>query len=249
MSFRPDHAFILAAGMGKRLRPYTDSVPKPMVEVGGRPIIDRTLDKLIAAGVKHVTVNTHYRADILENHLKKRKDIEIIFSREETLLDTGGGIKNALHTLGDEPFYVIAGDAVWTDGPSGCALLRLAAAWEAEKMDIITLLQPLTAMKLTGGVGDFDLSADGHTVRSLDKKGSYMWTNIRINTPDIFRDAPEKVFSFLELMDRAEKSGRFYALPHDGEWHHISTPAELERVNENLNTCHPERSEGSLLVP
>ena len=240
MSFRPDHAFILAAGMGKRLRPYTDSVPKPMVEVDGRPIIDRTLDKLIEAGVKHVTVNTHYMADILEAHLRKRKDIDIVFSREETLLDTGGGIKNALHTLGDKPFYVIAGDAVWTDGPSGNALLRLADAWDAAKMDIVTLLQPLSAMKLTDGIGDFDLSEDGHTARSPDKKGAFMWTNIRINTPEIFRGVPEGSFSFLELMDRAEKSGRFYALPHDGGWHHISTAAELERVNESLNTHHPE---------
>ena len=96
MSFRPVHAFILAAGMGKRLRPYTDSIPKPMVAVGGQPIIDRTIDKLIEAGVTQVTINTHYMADILEAHLRKRKDIEITFSREETLLDTGGGIKNAL---------------------------------------------------------------------------------------------------------------------------------------------------------
>ena len=235
MSFRPTHAFILAAGMGKRLRPYTDSIPKPMVAVGGRPIIDRTIDKLIEAGVTHVTINTHYMADILEAHLSKRKDIEITFSREETLLDTGGGIKNALKTMGEEPFYVIAGDAVWTDGPSGSALSRLAEAWNAAKMDIITLLQPVSAMTLTDGIGDFDMDENGRTIRRPDKTGSYMWTNIRINAPEIFRNAPNGAFSFLELMDRAEAAGRFYALPHDGQWHHISTPAELERVNESLN--------------
>ena len=241
MSIRPDHAFILAAGMGKRLRPYTDTVPKPMVEIGGRPIIDRTIDKLAAAGVKHITVNTHYMADIIEAHLKKRRDVEIVFSREETLLDTGGGVKKALPALGDAPFYVIAGDAVWTEGPSGSALLRLADAWDAEKMDVITLLQPLSAMTLTDGVGDFDLAADGRTIRRPDKTGSYMWTNIRINTPDIFRDAPEGAFSFLGIMDKVEAAGRFYALPHDGEWHHISTAAELERVNKDLN-AHKRRA-------
>lgn len=234
MSFRPSHAFILAAGMGRRLRPYTDSAPKPMVAVGGRPIIDRTIDKLIEAGVTHVTVNTHYMAETIETHLKKRNDIEIAFSREETLLDTGGGVKKALPSMGGAPFYVIAGDAVWTDGPSGSALLRLADAWNAAKMDILTLLQPLSSMKLTDGVGDFDLAPDGRTIRRPDKSGAFMWTNIRINAPEIFRNAPDGAFSFLELMDKTEAAGRFYALAHDGEWHHISTAAELQRVNESL---------------
>lgn len=235
MSFRPEHAFILAAGMGKRLRPYTDTMPKPMVPVGGRPVIDRTIDKLIEAGVRHITLNTHYMADVIESHLKKRDDVEIAFSREETLLETGGGIKKALPLLGDAPFYVIAGDNIWTDGPSGSALLRLADAWNGEKMDIVTLMQPLANMVLTDGVGDYDVNPDGRVIRRKDKSGTYMWTNIRINTPRIFRDAPEETFSFLRLMDEAEAAGRFYALIHDGEWHHISTPAELERVNESMN--------------
>lgn len=234
MTHRPDHAFILAAGRGARLRPYTDSTPKPMVSVGGRPLIDRTIDKLVEAGIKHITVNTHYMADILETHLKKRSDAEILFSREEKLLDTGGGIKNALHTLGDKPFYVIAGDNLWTDGPSGNALLRLADAWDARKMDIVTLLQPLAAMTLTDGVGDFDMDAGGRVIRRADKSGHYMWTNIRINAPDIFRNAPDGPFSFIGLMDEAEAKGRFYALAHDGEWHHISTGPELDRVNADF---------------
>lgn len=234
MSFRPDHAFILAAGMGKRLRPYTDSVPKPMVAVGGRPIIDRTIDRLIGAGVKHITVNTHYMADAIENHLRQRNDVEIIFSREETLLDTGGGIKKALHTMGGKPFYVIAGDAVWTDGPSGDSLLRLADAWHPQTMDILTLMQPLSGMVLTDGVGDFDIAPDGRTIRRPDKSGAYMWTNIRINSPAVFNDTPDGAFSFLQLMDRTEAAGRFHALEHDGQWHHISTAAELERVNADM---------------
>lgn len=235
MSFRPEHAFILAAGMGKRLRPYTDTMPKPMVPVGGCAVIDRTIDKLTEAGVKHVTVNTYYMADVIEAHLKKRDDVDLVFSREETLLDTGGGIKKALHTLGDAPFYVIAGDNIWTDGPSGSALLRLADAWDADRMDIFTLMQPLSNMTLTEGVGDYDIRPDGRVIRRADKSGAYMWTNIRINTPEIFRDAPDGAFSFLTLMDKAEAAGRFYALAHDGDWHHISTPAELERVNESIN--------------
>lgn len=239
MKIRPQRAFILAAGMGSRLRPYTDNVPKPMVEVGGRPIIDRTLDRLAAAGVDTVVVNLHYMADVLRAHLEKRTFPLIEFSFEDTLLETGGGIKNALHLLGDEPFYVIAGDAVWTDGPSGDSLLRLADAWDSRTMDIVTLMQPLSSMILTNGKGDFDLLADGRVKRSLNKTGTHMWTNIRINTPAIFADAPDGPFSFLELMDGAEARGRFFALEHDGEWHHISTPQELERVNRHLAVPEP----------
>ena len=157
MSCKPDHAFILAAGKGTRLRPYTDSAPKPMVAVGGRTLIDRTLDKLEEAGVTHVTVNLHYMADILEAHLAKRGSPAITLSHEPDLLDTGGGVKKALRTLGEKPFYVIAGDNLWTDGPSGNALLRLAAAWDDARMDILTLMQPLSGMVLTQGLGDYDL--------------------------------------------------------------------------------------------
>lgn len=233
----PDTAFVLAAGKGTRLRPYTDHVPKPMVEIAGRTLIDRTLDKLEEAGVRHVIVNLHYMADVLKAHLEKRQSPRLTFSHEAELLDTGGAIKKALPLLGDKPFYVIAGDALWTDGPCGNTLLNLAANWRDADMDILTLLQPLSAMTLTGGVGDFDLQPDGRVVRSPDKKGAYMWTNIRINHPRLYKTAPEGAFSFLALMDRAERAGRFYALVHDGAWHHISTPEDLDCVDKALTAC------------
>ncbi len=234
MSFTPDHAFILAAGKGTRLRPYTDSVPKPLVTVGGRTLLDRTLDRLEEAGVTHVTINLHYMAPVLEAHLAKRKSPVITLSYEPELLDTGGGVKKALPALGDKPFYVIAGDALWTDGPSGNALLRLAAHWDDSRMDILTLMQPLTGMVLTQGLGDYDLREDGKPVRSLDKTGAYMWTNIRINHPRLYTSATDGNFSFLALMDKAESEGRFHALVHDGDWHHISTAADLERVDAHF---------------
>lgn len=228
----PDHAFILAAGKGTRLRPYTDSVPKPLVPVAGRPIIDHALDKLAATGVSQVTVNTHYLAPLLRAHLERRTtDPTITLSQEDELLDTGGAIKKVLSTMGDKPFYVIAGDALWTDGPSQPALERLAQSWDPDKMDILLLLQPLKNMTLTQGVGDYDIDENGRAVRRKDKSGTYMWTNLRINKPEIFHDAPAGSFSFLELLDKAEEAGRLYALIHDGVWHHISTPADLERVN------------------
>ncbi|PJB72729.1 MAG: nucleotidyltransferase family protein [Alphaproteobacteria bacterium CG_4_9_14_3_um_filter_47_13] len=231
-NFKLDHAFILAAGKGTRLRPHTDFLPKPLVEVGGRSLIDRSLDRLIAAGVTNVTVNLHYMADILKAHLVKRTAPEITFSYEPELLDTGGGVKKALSTLGDQPFYVIAGDALWTDGLSGDSLLRLATHWNDKTMDILTYMQPLSSMILTAGSGDYNLAGDGKAVRSFDKTGTHMWTNIRINHPRIFEEMSEGAFSFLPLMDKAEKDGRLYALEHDGAWHHISTPADLARVND-----------------
>ena len=229
-----DHAFILAAGMGSRLRPYTDDRPKPMVEVGGVPVIDGILHRLAAAGVEQVTVNLHYRGEQLAAHLAGRTSPQITLSREETLLETGGGVKHALATTNGQPFYVIAGDTVWTDGPGGNALTRLARAWDPARMDILTLLMPVDHMVLTHGVGDYDLDPDGRVRRSFDKTGAHMFTNIRINRPEIFADAPDGPFSFLTLMDRAQAAGRFYGLVHDGDWHHISTPQELERVNAAL---------------
>lgn len=232
--FTPRRAFILAAGMGTRLRPYTDHCPKPMVEVGGRSLIWQILDKLCEAGVEEVAVNLHYRAEQLQEHLERydgSENVRIHFSQEDTLLDTGGGVRKMLPLFKGEPFYVIAGDALWTDPPGGeGALLRLARLWDPARMDILTLMQPLSRMALTEGAGDYDLLPDGRAARSAAKTGACMWTNIRLNSPEIYRDPPEGAFSFLTLMDRAQAQGRLYALEHEGDWHHISSPRDLESV-------------------
>ena len=231
----PYKAFILAAGFGTRLRPYTDDRPKPMVEVNGRSLIYRTLDKLRAAKISEVVVNAHYKADVLAQHLNdyaaQHGDIIIHISRESDILDTGGGVKNALHYFDNKPFYVIAGDNLWEDGEIP-ALERLVKGWDSNKMDILTLMQPLESMKLTGGVGDYDLLENGLVRRSLDKSGAYMWSNIRLNHPLIYEDIEGKSFSFLDIMDKYEAQKRFSALVHDGNWHHISTPKDLETVDE-----------------
>lgn len=235
--FRPNKAFILAAGRGERLRPYTDQCPKPMVTVAGRSLIWRILDQLAEDYVNEVVVNLHYKADLLREHLEDYclnqpggRGLHLHFSHEESLLDTGGGIKKMLPVFGDDPFYVIAGDALWSDPPLEGALARLARLWDGEAMDILTLMQPLSRMVLTEGAGDYDLLPNGRVRRSKNKTGAFMWTNIRLNHPRIFRDAPEGAFSFLDLMDRAEAQGRFFALEHEGDWHHISRPADLESV-------------------
>ncbi len=231
---KPDHAFILAAGKGTRLRPYTDQRPKPMVPVNGRPILDYTIEKLKIDGITNITINLNYLGDSILNYYKNHSHPKITFSKEESLLDTGGGVKYALHTMNQEPFYIINGDALWTDGDKKTTIQRLADQWDPTTMDILILLQPVENMTLTGGVGDYDINKHGQAVRSKDKTGKYMFGGIRIAKPKIFDDSPIGAFSFLQLMDIAEENGRLFGLIHDGDWHHISTPADLERVNEAM---------------
>lgn len=229
MKHKPDKAFILAAGKGTRLRPHTDTMPKPMVDIAGTSIIKRTIEKLKDVGVQDIVINLHHLGDVLEDHLKSVKTPRIIFSPETELLETGGGIKLGLHHFNGEPFYIINGDALWDDGEK-CALSKLSSMWDAEKMDILLLLQPITAM-IGGAVGDYHLAQDGRAARAKDKAGAYMFAGIRIAHPRIFEGSPDGAFSFLSLMDKAEEQGRLYAMPHTANWYHISTPEDLEAVN------------------
>lgn len=230
---KPNYAFILAAGKGTRLRPYTDDRPKPLVPVNGRAILDYTLDKLEEAGVNDVTINLYYLGDRIEKHLESRSKPAITFSKETELLDTGGGVKKALGNMKGENFYLINGDALWVDGKDP-ALDKLAKMWDPDTMDILLLLQPVSGMTLTKGVGDYDLDNDGKAVRAKNKDGAYMFGGIRITKSDIFKNTPEDAFSFLDLMDAAQEKGRLYGMVHDGQWHHISTPKDLENVNNAM---------------
>lgn len=232
MTNMPDKAFLLAAGKGTRLRPYTDTMPKPMVPVGGISIIKRTLQKLALANVQNVVINSHHLAEILEEHLKDYTAPNIIWSREDELLETGGGAKKALPHFGGKPFYMINGDALWTEGADAPALTKLGKAWNDDTMDLLLLLQPVNGMTLTNGIGDYQLNKDGTAKRSIEKKGTHMFAGIRIVHPRLFEGSPDGAFSFLQLMDKAERTGRLYAVEHSGQWHHISTPEELARVDE-----------------
>lgn len=232
---RIERAFIFAAGMGSRLRPYTDNIPKPMVEVWGKPIIDHIIDKLIKAGVKEIIVNTHYKADILITHLTKRHDVKIIISDEQDkLLDTGGGLKKAIAHFNSGPFYAINGDAFWIDSPEQDTLECLAMNWNGETSDILLLLQPIETMTLTKSSGDYDFREGQQIARNKNKKGTYAFTGIRILHPRIFDNVAEGVFSFLEQMDEAEKNNKLAGFVHQGIWHHISTPEDLENVNKEV---------------
>ncbi|MCB1529385.1 MAG: nucleotidyltransferase family protein [Alphaproteobacteria bacterium] len=230
----PDTAFILAAGKGSRLQPFTDHMPKPMVPVGGKPLIDHILKKLESEKIRKVVINTHHLRNILEKHLEKTTCPQIVFSPEQDLLDTGGGVKKALLELGSAPFFMINGDAFWDEKTDKTALGRLSEYWDPEKMDILILLQPVDRMILTKGVGDYDLTPDGRAVRNKEKRGQYMFAGVRITKPTLFKNRTEDIFSFFDLMDEAEQKRQLYGLVHEGAWHHISTPEDLERVNAAL---------------
>ncbi len=222
-------AIILAAGLGQRMRPLSQDIPKPMVLVRGRPIIDYALDALAVHGVTRVVVNTHYKADVLEAHLKPHKDI--IISHEPVLLDTGGGIKQALTYLDTtKPVFVLAGDSIVVDAPHLKILQQLENAWRDDATDILLSLQPLSSMVLTKGVGDYALQ-EGKPVRTPDHSGAYMWNSARVLHPRIFIDTPRAPFSFLTLMDSAQAKGRLAACVHEGAWHHLTTPDDVVSVN------------------
>ncbi len=228
----PDQAFILAAGKGERMRPLTDTLPKPLIPYRGKPIIDHALDKLQKIGVTRVVINLHYLGDMIKAHCQGRDDIEILFSEEEDLLETGGGLKKGLKLLEGKPTYIVNGDGPWEDFQHvPHAMDRLTAQWDPAKMDILILLQPVKRMSLTSGVGDYTILENGQAKRSKDQSGTHMFTGVRILSPKIFEGTPDGPFSFLDLMDRAESQGRLYGLEHDGDWHHLSTPEDVARVN------------------
>lgn len=226
-----ENAFVLAAGLGTRLRPFTDTQPKPMVPVWGKPLIDHALDRLEDAGVGHIWVNLYHYGTVLERHLRARKSPKITFSWEESLLNTGGGLRAVRDALGSDALYILNGDSLWTDGGGDPALTRLAAFWDDARMDILLLLYPLTRMRLTRATGDYDfIGPEGSLKRNREKSGPYAFTGVRIAHPRILDDTPDGPFPFLDLMDRAEREGRLFGMVHTGAWHHISTLADREAV-------------------
>ena len=224
MSF--DHAMILAAGLGTRMRPLTDTRPKPLVFVAGRTLLDWALARVIDAGVTNAVVNTHYFAEQIEAHLDGRTPPDIQLSYEDPLLETGGGIEKALPLLGSEPFFVGNSDGLWLDAEVN-ALTRLAEAWDDQTMDGLLLLHdPARAMGYNGD-GDFVLDEDGRLTRKRDAAAdapAFVFTGVQLLHPRLFADAPGGIYSLNVLFDKALARGRLYGLEHDGEWFHVGTP-------------------------
>lgn len=231
-----EHAFITAAGWGKRMLPLTEDRPKPMVEAAGKPIIAHVLDRLVATGVKHIVINLFYKPEILQQFLQQYEaahpGLTIVTVKEETLLDTGGGIRNGLDTLPDGPFYIVSGDSFWEDSGPIPALAQLAREWDGEKMDMLLLLQTLKDMYPTAGTGDYHMDTAGKLKRAGDKSGAYAWTSVRIiKNKRLFDGTPEGPFSFLDLMDAAQSAGKLYGTILKGQWHHLTSPDDVRAVN------------------
>ncbi len=236
---RPKKAMVLAAGLGLRLRPITEKIPKPLVEVAGRTLIDRALDRLHDAGVKKAIVNVHYLGDLIEAHLKERTEPEIIVSREEVLLETGGGIHKALSFFEDAPFFVVNGDSLWLNGHED-TLLRMASAWDDSSVDGLLLLHSTVEAYGYDGFGDFILDPMGKIERRPEGEVSpYLFTGIQILHPRLFKGVQDGKFSLNVLYDRAIEAGRLYGIVHDGEWFHVGTPEHLADAQEFMTVAFP----------
>lgn len=234
----PHTAMLLAAGFGARMMPLTADRPKPMLPVAGKPMIDHALDKLVAAGVKRAVINLHYKGDVIQQHLSSRRDIEIVYSPESDILETGGGIKHALPLLGDDPVFCINTDLVWTDGPDGCSLAAMADAWDSTTMDSLLLLKPLAeAVGFDPVRGDYFL--DGVPLgrahgRQDPPPRPYVFLGTQIVNPTLYAPINETKFSNLVIFDAAEAQGRLWGLVHAGGAYHAGTPHDLAHVNQLL---------------
>lgn len=220
---------VLAAGLGKRMRPITATTPKPLVEVGGRSLIDHAIVKLGAAGVEVCVVNVHYLADLVEVHVQKHRAPRIVVSDErEELLETGGGIVKALPYLGTEPFYVYNSDSFWIEGIRA-NLDLLAERWDDAAMDGLLLLSPVVGSVGYSGLGDFFMDETGLlTRRSENKVAPFAYAGAAIFHPRFFRDAPTGAFSLNRLFDRALEEGRLWGQRMEGVWLHVGTPRSIQ---------------------
>ncbi len=231
----PKSAIVLAAGLGTRMRPHNGNVPKPMVTIGGKSLIDYPLDRLAAVGVERAVVNVHYLADALERHLASRQRPRIVISDERrALLGTGGGIAKALPELGDAPFFLVNSDTLWLDGVKP-NLARLADVFAADDMDALLLLAPTTDSIGYAGRGDFAMLPDGRLRRRAEREVvPFVYAGAAILAPALFADAPAGAFPLTLLFDRAGATDRLFGLRLEGVWMHVGTPEAVAAAETAL---------------
>jgi N-acetyl-alpha-D-muramate 1-phosphate uridylyltransferase len=234
-SAAPKSAIVLAAGLGTRMRPHNGNIPKPLVTVGGKALIDYGLDRLAAVGVERAVVNVHYLAEALERHLACRQKPQIVISDERgELLGTGGGIARALPKLGDAPFFLINSDTLWLDGVKpNCA--RLADKFNVDAMDALLLLAPAAGSIGYSGTGDYALLPDGRLRRRAEREVvPFVYAGASILSPGLFADVPAGTFALTLLLDRAEARGRLFGLRLEGLWMHVGTPEAVAEADAAL---------------
>jgi len=231
----PKRAIVLAAGLGTRMRPYNGHIPKPLVALGGKSLIDYALDRLADAGVERAVVNVHHLADALERHLAPRTRPQIVISDERgTLLGTGGGIAKALPQLGEAPFFLANSDTIWLDGVKP-NLVRLAAAFDPATMDALLLLAPAADSVGYVGRGDFAMLPDDRLRRrSENEVVPFVYAGAAVLSPALFADAPSGAFSLTLLFDRVGTNGRLFGLLLEGVWMHVGTPEAVAAAEATL---------------
>ena len=236
---KPNRAIVLAAGLGTRMRPYNGQVPKPLVEIGGKSLIDYSLDRLADAGVERAVVNVHHIADAVERHLASRRRPHIVISDERAeLLGTGGGIAKALPQLGDTPFFLVNSDTVWLDGVKP-NFVRLAEAFDPEAMDALLLLAPTTESIGYSGRGDFAMLPDGRLRRRAESEVvPFVYAGAAILSAALFADAPAGAFPLTPLFDCAGGKDRLFGLRLEGLWMHIGTPEAVAAAEAALAAAH-----------
>lgn len=236
----PKTAMVLAAGLGTRLRPITDATPKPLIELGGRTLLDHAIDRLALVGVEKIVVNVHYKAEQVAAALAGRSHPRIELSREEQLLETGGGVARALPLLG-EAFFVVNSDVFWLDNRD-YALARLAAAFDPDRMDAVLLFHRTATAIGYEGLGDYFLDPLGTPRRRGEREvAPYLFAGVQLLHRRAFDGLAEKRFSLNRIYDCAEAAGRLHAILHDGEWYHVGTPDGLAMTRARLSSHRIER--------
>lgn len=235
MSKKITMAMVMAAGLGTRMRPFTNTLPKPLVRVAGKPLLDHALDRLADAGVQRAVVNVHYKAEMISRHLQQRKCPKIHISDEtDRLLDTGGGVARALPHLGAAPFFVHNTDALWLEGAIP-ALTMMAARFDPGQMDCLMLLAATVTSLGISGLGDFTMDANGRLARRAPARVTpFVYAGVCLMAPELFREAPARQrFSMNLLWDKALENRRLFGLLHEGVWMHVGDAvavAEAEKL-------------------
>lgn len=235
MPAKPVSAMVLAAGLGVRMRPLTDNMPKPLVSVAGKPLLDHVLDRLAEVSVTTAVVNVHYLPDQIVQHVKGRAAPRVIISDErDVVLGTGGGVVKALSLLGDAPFYHLNSDTMWIDGVQS-NLARLAEAFDPARMDILLLMAPTSHSIGYSGCGDYAMLTDGALRKRKEHQVvPFVYAGAAIMSPAIFRNAPAGEFSLTRIFDAANEQERLFGLRLDGLWMHVGTPDAVQAAEEAL---------------
>ena len=229
-----DTAMVMAAGLGKRMRPLTAHQPKPLIRVAGKALIDHALDRLVESGIRRAVVNVHYLADALEAHVRARPTPEVVISDErDRLLETGGGLVKAQHLLPD-PFLSCNSDNIWLEGPQ-TAVADLSRLWDPDRMDALLLVMPHDRARNYRGAGDFGMDPAGRLTRRLPGRvAPFIYSGIQLASHRLLRDAPAGPFSTNVLWDRAIEEGRLFGAVFTGCWWEVGEPGAIHTTEEAL---------------